>query len=126
MKVLVDTHILLWWMVKDRKLSKKAEDIIADPNNRVLVSSVCIWEIAVKQALGRISISIPKLIDVIDTSGFESLPITFAHCSQLTNLPPVHKDPFDRMLISQCLSENCNLLTHDDLLSGYGPVVLLS
>ncbi len=125
MKIVVDTHILLWWMLNDRKLTKNAQDLIADPSNQVLVSSVSVWEIAVKESLGRISISLPALIESIGRNGFDPLFVSFAHCAGLNKLPPHHKDPFDRMLIAQCNAENATLLSHDETLALYGPVVML-
>lgn len=125
MKLVVDTHILLWWMLNDRKLTKSAQGLIADPENQVFVSSVSVWEIAIKESLGRISISVAELIKAIGANRFDTLSVSFAHCAALSSLPLHHKDPFDRMLIAQCNAENATLLSHDESLAMYGPVVFI-
>lgn len=123
MKLLIDTHVLLCWLTKDPRLSKTAIELIGDANNQILVSSASLWEITIKQSLGRITLSLPELIDGIASNGFEQLPVMFSHCLELSKLPSIHKDPFDRILISQSLSEPAVLLTHDSALKAYGNFV---
>jgi PIN domain nuclease of toxin-antitoxin system len=125
MKILLDTHILLWGLANDRKLSPKAANLLKDPVNEVLVSAASLWEIAIKFGLGRIEIAQDELIDAIQRSGFTQLPVTFAHCASLTDLPLIHRDPFDRMLIAQSLAEPAMLVTNDEILKDYGSTVLL-
>lgn len=125
MRILLDTHILLWALTVDRKLSAEAAKLLKDPNNEVLVSAASLWEISIKYALGRLSLSPLEITEAIRMTGFCPLPITFEHCTRLSALPPVHSDPFDRMLVAQSLSEPAMLVTHDRLLRDYGNTVLL-
>ena len=125
MRILLDTHILLWWLTNDRRLPSKARQLIESPRNIVAVSSASIWEIAVKRALGKIKIELPELEEAILNSGFEPLPITFRHAVEVSTLPAHHHDPFDRMLVAQCIVETARLLTHDHTLNRYGKVVMI-
>jgi PIN domain nuclease of toxin-antitoxin system len=125
MRLLVDTHILLWWLANDRRISPKAASLLKDPTNEVLVSAASVWEIAIKYGLGRITLSQNVLIDAVHKCGFSQLPITFEHCSHLADLPSIHRDPFDRILVAQSLSEPAMLLTNDRILKDYGSTVLL-
>ncbi len=125
MRVLLDTHILLWWLKDDRRLSAEAVNIIEDPTNDILISAVNTWEIAIKKSLGRIQIGMNELLESIKSSGLGILNISVNHTCQISNLPKHHKDPFDRMLIAQSIVEPMRLLTHDDTLIQYGKHVLL-
>lgn len=124
MRVLLDTHILLWWMGADRRLPKEAEKIIADNNNLVFVSAASIWEIAIKATLGQIKVDPYSVQEAITPSGFLELSVTGKHAAQVSRLPAHHRDPFDRMLIAQSLMEPMRLLTTDQLLVQYGEIVL--
>jgi len=121
----VDTHILLWGLANDRKLSPKGASLLKDPMNEVLVSAASLWEISIKQGIGRITISQNELVEAIEKSGFRQLTITFEHCAQLADLPLLHRDPIDRMLVAQSLSEPAMLVTNDRMLKEYGSTVLL-
>ncbi len=125
MRVLLDTHILLWWLKDDSKLSTDAVNIIENPTNDILISAVNTWEIAIKKSMGRIQIDMNELLKSIKSSGLGVLDITVNHTCQVSNLPYHHKDPFDRMLIAQSIVEPMRLLTHDDTLIQYGEHVLL-
>jgi PIN domain nuclease of toxin-antitoxin system len=125
MRILLDTHILLWALTADRNLSTEAANLLKDPKNEVLVSAASLWEISIKHALGRLSLSPLEIAQAIHATGFSPLPITFEHCTRLSGLPSVHNDPFDRMLVSQSLSEPAMLVTHDRLLKDYGSTILL-
>jgi PIN domain nuclease of toxin-antitoxin system len=125
MKIIIDTHLLLWWVTNDRRLPDKARRLIENAKNNIAVSTASIWEIAIKQALGRIKIDLKELEEVIITNNFESLPVKLHHAIEVSELPPHHSDPFDRMLVAQCLSETAYLLTHDEQLQKYGKVVML-
>ncbi len=125
MKILLDTHILLWGLANDRKLSSKAANLLKDPVNEVLVSAASLWEIAIKFGFGRIEIAQDELIGAIQRSGFTPLPVTFEHCVFLADLPMLHRDPFDRMLVAQSLAEPAMLVTNDKILKDYGSTVLL-
>jgi PIN domain nuclease of toxin-antitoxin system len=125
MRLLLDSHVLLWWDASDERLPQNARSMIADPANEVLVSAASIWEIAIKNALGKIKVS-GRLADVAAANGFRSLPIEASHAERAAGLPPHHRDPFDRMLVAQAFDEGCTLVTHDQRLALYGaPLVLV-
>jgi PIN domain nuclease of toxin-antitoxin system len=119
MKLLLDTHIVLWWLDDPALLSSDARDAIADPANDVLVSAVVAWEIAIKRGLGKLTAP-PDFEAAIQSAGFETLPITVAHALATESLPPHHRDPFDRMLVAQAQFENCTIVTRDPVLAQYG------
>jgi PIN domain nuclease of toxin-antitoxin system len=116
-KLLLDTHVVLWWRQKSRRLGAQATALIAGAPD-VYVSAASAWEVVIKSALGRLSLDDPFESHVID-AGFEALAITFAHAAEVGRLPPVHADPFDRMLVAQARVEGLTLVTHDDTLSRY-------
>jgi PIN domain nuclease of toxin-antitoxin system len=121
-KLLLDTHAVLWWQTDDRRLSKAARRAIAQADI-VWVSAVSGWEAAIKMALGRLRLSEPFEITVA-ADDLTELPLTLAHASRLAQLPPHHADPFDRMLIAQALAEGATLVSGDVALAAYGvPVV---
>ncbi|OGI44734.1 MAG: twitching motility protein PilT [Candidatus Muproteobacteria bacterium RIFCSPHIGHO2_01_FULL_65_16] len=125
MRVLLDTHILLWWLMDDRRLPKDAERIIRDPDNSIFVSAASIWEVAIKASLGQIEADPFAIQAAIEPSGFAELPITGKHAAQVARLPPRHRDPFDRMLVAQSLAEPMRLLTSDTALAKYGDIMLM-
>ncbi|HVO91795.1 MAG TPA: type II toxin-antitoxin system VapC family toxin [Terriglobales bacterium] len=120
MRLLLDTHILLWWMSDDHKLTKHARDIIANSDNDVLVSSASAWEISIKAALGRLEIELDDLEEAIVKNGFRPLPIGLRHALTIGRLPNIHRDPFDRMLVAQASVEELRLLSHDRVFERYG------
>ena len=120
MQLLLDTHILLWWLSDDRKLAKSAREIIANPNNDVLVSSASVWEISIKTGLGRLEIELDDLEDAIVKNGFRPLPIGLRHAVTAGRLPTVHRDPFDRMLVAQASVEELRVISHDQVFERYG------
>lgn len=122
MKVLLDTHAFLWWVDDDERLSGAARRAIGSPRNDVLVSSVTAWEIATKAAAGRLTISqsAKRFIPTqLAANGFEVLPLQLSHALAGGDLPPVHRDPFDRLLVAQALVEKVPLVTGDRVLAGY-------
>ena len=119
MRLLLDTHVLLWWLADDRKLSKNARAIIANPDNDVLVSSASLWEIAIKERLGRLDVELDDLEPAIARNGFRPLHISFNHALTSGHLPAVHRDPFDRMLIAQASVEELRLMSHDRVFLRY-------
>jgi PIN domain nuclease of toxin-antitoxin system len=123
MTLLLDTHVFLWWLSDPKLLSPAAATAIGDPQNRVLVSIAVLWEIAIKRAIGKLSAPIDLQNDVTH-GGFELLPIQVAHIEQTEQLPPHHRDPFDRMLVAQALVEGATLVTRDPKISPYGVSVL--
>ena len=120
MRLLLDTHVLLWWLADDRKLSKDARTMIADADHQVLVSAASVWEVAIKAALRRIEIELDDLEDAILKSGFEPLPIGGPPAVGVGRLQNVHRDPFDRMLVAQASIEELRLVTHDRVFERYG------
>ena len=122
MRLLLDTHMLLWAMAASRKLPKAVKSQLLDPNNEVYYSAASLWEVAIKHDLRRKDFRIDpdSLLAALRASGFLELPVTAAHAVAVTQLPPTHKDPFDRLLIAQGMSEPMVLLTNDAVLAGYG------
>lgn len=112
MDLLLDTHVLLWWLADDAQLTDKACELIAAPENMVFVSVASAWEIAIKQTLGKLTIG-GDLEAVVIEEGFTTLPISFKHATETQSLPPIHNDPFDRMLVAQARVEALHLLTAD-------------
>ena len=117
MRLLLDTHALLWWLSDDLKLGDYARDLIADPANDILVSAVSLWEILVKVRAGKLLVDIQEILDEMKAQGFELLDISPAHLVALAALPMHHKDPFDHLLIAQAIAEAATFLSED----GYTP-----
>jgi PIN domain nuclease of toxin-antitoxin system len=121
-RLLLDTHIFLWWRSNDRRLGSNVRDAIASADV-VFVSAASAWEAAIKIALGRLSI--PDTIESgVAESGFEQLPILFSHAETAGTLPLHHQDPFDRMLIAQALVEELTLVSHDRRMASYDIPIL--
>ena len=118
MNLLLDTHILLWWLADDPGLSEKQRSAIADPANVVYVSAASAWEIAIKKALGKL-IAPSDLGAALIASELEQLPITVTHAEAVGELPPHHRDPFDRMLIAQAGVEDLTVVTGDPMFAQY-------
>ena len=123
MKILLDTHILLWWMADDRRLPRPARLAIEDPANRVFVSIASLWETAIKFSLKRVVADPEALREAAERDGFSLLPIDARHCSAVARLPHHHSDPFDRLLVAQALVEPMRLLTHGSQLARYSDTV---
>jgi PIN domain nuclease of toxin-antitoxin system len=125
MKILLDTHILLWWLGAASELPAAAQSLIADPENTIFVSAVSLWEIWLKESLGKLRLP-PDFEDQLEAEGFESLPLTASHARAVARLPWLHRDPFDRMLIAQAQSAGLRLLSADRAAEAYGECVLLA
>lgn len=121
MRVLLDTHLLLWALSQPSKLSAAVRKRIVAAE--VHVSAASIWEISIKSALGKLAANAGEVLAGIEPAGFSLLPITGEHAAKVAELPMLHKDPFDRMLVAQASLEPMMLLTNDGLLRGYGPFV---
>jgi len=125
MMLLLDTHLLLWASGQPEKLSAEVRSLLDDPNNEPVFSAASLWEIAIKRGLGRDDFRVePRLLrrGLLD-NGYRELVITSEHAVAVESLPPLHKDPFDRMLLAQALTEGITLLTADALVAQYaGPV----
>ncbi len=111
MKLLLDTHVFLWWRLASRHLGRPVRTRIATADT-VWVSAASAWEVAIKRRLGKIRMD-GSFAAMVEDSDFRPLPITIAHAERTAMLPPHHTDPFDRMLIAQALSEGATLVTHD-------------
>lgn len=118
MAYLLDTHTLLWWLADDPALPGPVREIIRDPNQAMLVSAASSWEISIKRALGKLRAP-DELLAILEEEGFQELPISWAHAQQAGRLPPIHRDPFDRMLIAQALLQGMTLLTADADIARY-------
>ena len=123
MRLLLDTHALLWWLA-DEGLTTQARDAIADPANLVAVSAASAWEISIKKALGKLAAP-DDLEQQVQEGGFSPLPISIAHALAAGQLARHHEDPFDRMLIAQAFAEGLTIVTRDKRFNDYG-VPLLS
>jgi PIN domain nuclease of toxin-antitoxin system len=124
-KFLLDTHILLWWLDADPLLSEEAIGLIGNPENTIFVSAVSLWEIWLKQSLGKLRLP-ANFGERLAAESFENLPLTAAQTQRVAQMPWVHRDPFDRMLVAQAQAESLVLLTADEVLAGYGAAVRLA
>jgi PIN domain nuclease of toxin-antitoxin system len=125
MRFLLDTHLLLWTVGRSERLSAAARELFSDLNNRLFFSSASIWEVAIKHERGRSDFSVdPRLLRrTLLGNGYDELPVTGEHAVAVGELPPLHKDPFDRILIAQSVIEGITLLTVDRLVARYpGPI----
>ena len=123
MNLLLDTHILLWWLDDHASLPVNAREAIADTDNLIILSAAVIWEIRIKQGIGKLKIA-PNFYNVIKEQGFEMLAITSDHAYAVGDLPKHHRDPFDRMLIAQAKLLDVPMLTTDPVFRDYGVTVL--
>ena len=123
MKLLLDTHILIWVAQDSPMLSPKARALIAKLDHELYFSAASLWELAIKNSLSRTGsvIDTARLRRQLLLNGYTELPITSAHAMAVENLPPIHRDPFDRLLFAQASTESLQLLTADALLVQYGP-----
>ncbi len=123
MRLLLDTHALLWWLDGDRRLSRKARTAITAESNSVIVSAASAWEITTKARLGKLPGAIDVAADVagcVAGQGFSTLDITILHAQRAGRLPGDHRDPFDRMLIAQAQIEDLSLVSDDRVFDTYG------
>jgi len=125
MKLLLDTHVLLWWLNDDAKLSENARRFIRNPDNDIYVSHVSLWEIQIKIMTGKLNANVETLIQQLSENNFQQFPIHTNHILALAKLPPHHQDPFDRMLVSQAINEPLHLITHDKKISLYSESIIL-
>lgn len=130
MSFLLDTHIALWAITDDPRLPPSIRAYIENPDSRIVVSAASVWEIAIKHALGQrrrdaMPISAEAAHSAFVDTEFEMLPISSAHAIRAGILPPLHSDPFDRMLIAQAMVEGLVLITRDNSLAAYHPGVIV-
>lgn len=122
MRALLDTHSYLWWVTGDPRLSDRVREVIEDGRNEVLLSVASAWELAIKSALGRLDLSEPideLLPDSLARNGFRPLAVELPHALRVARLPPIHTDPFDRMIVAQAQVEDLPILTSDPAITRY-------
>ena len=123
MRVLIDTHVFIWWTSGVKKLSSEVYDLLLDSDTEAVLSIVSIWEMQIKSSLGKLQFktTLRELVDdEINRNRIELLPISLSHIYALSNLPPHHRDPFDRMLIAQSLDANLQIISIDEKFDAYG------
>lgn len=127
MRILLDTHVVLWALVDDPALPAKARALIGDDRNTLWVSAVSIWEIWIKHALGRgdMPLSGTDALEYCKEAGFQWLDIRPEHAAAVEALPLIHADPFDRMLVAQAFFEPMKLLTHDSIIARYDSSIIV-
>jgi PIN domain nuclease of toxin-antitoxin system len=126
-KLLLDTHALIWWWLDDAQLSAAAREAIADPGNEVWVSAASAWEIATKQRLGKLgdlAEASTRFVELVAADGFRHLPIQTLHALRAGSHQALHRDPFDRMLAAQAELERAVLVSRDEAFAGFGVRVL--
>lgn len=122
MQLLLDTHILLWWLQNSSKLPPHSRARIATASG-IFVSSVSIWEIAIKVQAGKLNVDLSQLTRKISSVGFVELRISHRHAAKVASLPSIHRDPFDRLLVAQSMCETLKLMTADRVLADYSDLV---
>lgn len=125
MNLLLDTHALLWWLDDDPTLSVDARAAIADPENTVFLSAVVVWEIRIKQGIGKLDLP-DDFADALNDQQFAELPVSVEHAHAVAGLPTVHRDPFDRMLVAQAMVERLTIVTRDPFIADYGVNVIVA
>ena len=122
MNLLLDTHLLLWAAIEPKRLSAKARNLLLDPANQLIFSAASLWEISIKNGLDRSGFKVDsrRLWRLLLVNGYRELPVSSEHSIAVDDLPPMHKDPFDRILIAQARVEGMLLLTVDKAVAKYG------
>jgi len=125
MKLLLDTHIILWAAGQPEKLSESARETLLDTQNKLFFSAISLWEIVIKIGIGRKDFKVDpyRLRKLLIINDYNELPVTSEHVIKVGTLPPLHKDPFDRLLIAQARCEGMDLLTVDSAVIEYGDLV---
>jgi len=123
-RLILDTHILLWWLCDSSRLRTKTRNLIANPENDIYISSASVWEASIKRALGKLEFDHEELLVAIKSGGFQEIAITVQHGIVAGGLPRHHDDPFDRMLIAQAQVECFSIITHDAQFKQYDVPVI--
>lgn len=125
MNFLLDTHILIWAAISPHKISPELASLLSDPSNHLYFSSASIWEISIKESLGKrdFHVSSNKLHDGLVENGYNEIKVSALHAMGVIKLPFIHRDPFDRILVATAIWENMPLLTNDSTLSPYHSLV---
>lgn len=118
MRYLLDTHVVLWWYLDSRQLKKEHRKLISDGGNEIYVSAAVIWEIEVKRRNGRLDCP-PDMMERMKADGFRFLPVMAEHLLPLRTLPPIHNDPFDRIMVCQSIVEKMPLISYDKNVIAY-------
>ena len=118
MRYLLDTHVILWWYQDSPQLEKRHRQVIADNENEIFVSAAAIWEIEVKRRNGKLDCP-PDMMERIKADGFKLLPIMAEHLVPLRTIPPIHNDPFDRIMVCQSIVEKIPLISYDPKVNAY-------
>jgi PIN domain nuclease of toxin-antitoxin system len=122
-KLLLDTHAALWWLADDARIGDEVIRHLTDDTNQVLLSAVLVWEVAIKRSLGKLDAPEGLARTLLD-AGAQPLPVTIDHAAAVEKLPWHHRDPFDRLLIAQALTEDAAIVSRDESLSEYGVTVV--
>lgn len=122
MRILLDTHLYLWWLQDHPKLSRQARSLVVAADE-VFISSASIWEAAIKINIGKLEADIEELVAKIASNSFRELPVSASHAARILQLPDIHRDPFDRILIAQAMCEPLRFLTMDATLAKYSDLV---
>lgn len=125
MNLLLDTHTVLWWLSDDPALSETARVAIADPENTVFLSAVVVWEIRIKQSIGKLDLP-DDFGEVLEAQRFAELRVTVDHAHTIAELPAAHRDPFDRMLVAQAMVEHMVIVTRDRSIADYDVEVIVA
>lgn len=123
MKLLLDTHAALWWLADDDRIGEEVIRHLTDDTNQVLISAVVVWEVAIKRSLGKLDAP-EDLAPTLLGAGAQPLPVTLEHAAAVEKLPWRHRDPFDRMLVAQALTEDAAIVSGDEPLSEYGVAIV--
>ena len=124
MRLLLDSHILLWWAAGDKKLGARAGQLVTDADSDLFMSAASWWELALKRTLGRLRVDLVQTRRALEERGVLVLPVTVEHAEAAGALPALHGDPFDHMLVAQAAASGTRLLTRDKQLKAYGASVL--
>ena len=127
MRALLDTHVLLWWLVDDTRISEKARRVLANSGSEIYFSAASSWELSIKVALGRLELPAPPrtlIPKVLREQSIQSLDVTHAHALAVAELPPHHRDTFDRMLVAQARLEKLAIVSGDPMIARYGTKIV--
>lgn len=126
MRALLDTHILLWALIEPAKLNARMRGLLENPDHEILFSAASVWEMAIKAALGRadFNVSPQAVVETACSTGFVELPVRSVAALRVATLPPHHRDPFDRLLVAQAMTEPATLYTADARLEAYSELVV--